>query len=211
MNGTNKQRIIEHEVLHSKNIPCFQRKVLTPFFKGSSKGFFSNSSDGGTQSRIVESILVRDGCRGLCNDWERFRGGRRKWISVLVWIGRGEIFSHPCESRAWPMRFVAQSMKSILDASPLLWNVNWSFRRWSKCQTFNFYSLFLHTFSFYPSSRIIFTLHLEHWLFDRQMEREWIRRLVKSLGDLIFYIRIVIKSLQDSRELNIWNVELKCE
>lgn len=40
MNGTNKQRIIEHEVLHSKNIPCFQRKVLTPFFKGSSKGFF---------------------------------------------------------------------------------------------------------------------------------------------------------------------------
>lgn len=128
-------------------------------------------------------------------------GSDRPWWNIFA----------PCESRAWPMRFVAQSMKSILDASPLLWNVNWSFRRWSKCQTFNFYSLFLHTFSFYPSSRIIFTLHLEHWLFDRQMEREWIRRLVKSLGDLIFYIRIVIKSLQDSRELNIWNVELKCE
>lgn len=43
------------------------------------------------------------------------------------------------------------------------------------------------------------------------MEREWIRRLVKSLGDLIFLYKncnkILIKSLQDSRELNIWNVE----
>lgn len=80
-----------------ENTLCFQRKValLAPFFKGSDprRDFFL--------TRVVEaldressSILVRD-CATIGND---SAGGG---MDRLVWIGRGEIFSHPCncESR----------------------------------------------------------------------------------------------------------------
>lgn len=159
MNGTNKQRL-ECEVLHSKTHYVFKEKL--PFWRLFSKDpileeIFFNSSGGGTRSRIVEHPR-----RGLCNDWKRFRGRRNGSVSLdRPWWN---IFA---PLQLWVTNLanviVAQSMKSILDASLLLWNVNWSFRRWSKCHV-NFYSLF-RLFPF--QNRYIFMLYLEHWLLDR--------------------------------------------